>query len=315
MIILEVEPMYMLFLLVALSHHPGGILSNEPAGADSVPRVVFEADAPRVRKGIVYAERDGFPERLTSLDIYRPSAQAEGSGARPILVFVHGGAWAFGDKRSVNTLPQWCEREGWILVSLNYRLSPKVIHPEHARDVAAGLAWVFEHAEEFGGDPERVVLMGHSAGAHLAGIVATDPDLLGEVDHAPTELAGVVLLDGGSYDIAAQLGSKWLGATRRRMLEGAFGTDKQVWVEASPMIQAKSAKALPPVLAVYAGNRARSRIESKKLVEIWKSRSPRAQTHHAPNKNHAGINRLLGTEGDPDTEAVEKFLKWAFGRK
>jgi arylformamidase len=306
--------MMTLFLLMAFAHH-AGVSTTETEVAESVPRVVWQEDATRVRKDIVYAEREGFADRFTSLDVYRPSAKAERSDARPILVFVHGGAWVFGDKRSVNMLPQWCEREGWILVSLNYRLSPKVIHPEHARDVAAGLAWVFDHAGDIGGDPERVVLMGHSAGAHMAAIVATDPDLLGEVDHVPTDLVGVVLLDGGAYDIAAQLGSKWLGGTRRKMLEEAFGTDNQVWVEASPMIQAKSAKALPPVLAVYAGDRVRSRIESKKLVEIWKSRAPRAMSHHAPDKNHAGINRLLGTPGDPDTEAVEKFVKWAFAKE
>ncbi len=307
--------MFFLFWFFALVHQSGGLLPDAGAALLPEPGFVMADDGPRVRKNVVFAERDGFADRFTSLDIYRPRARHDEAGGLPILVYVHGGGWAVGDKRSVHLRPEWAERNGWIVVSLNYRLSPKVVHPEHARDVAAGVGWVLDNAAGFGGDRERVVVMGHSAGAHLVAIVATDPGLLGEVGHEPTDLAGVVLLDSGTYDIASQLESRWVKGTRRKMLEGAFGTDPQALEKASPMFWAGKAEKLPPVMAVYAGDRYWSRVESQRLIEIWKSRSTRALTHHAPDKNHAGINRLLGTPGDADTEAVEAFMKWAFGQE
>lgn len=280
--------------------------TTEPA----VPEASPDAD-PRVlvRRGIRYAEREGVAARRTSLDIHRP---ADLEGPAPIVVFVHGGGWSIGDKALVNVKPAWAARNGWILVSVNYRLSPAVEHPEHARDVAAAVAWVRANAEAFGGDPDRIALMGHSAGAHLAAIVACEESLLGEVGMSPDQLAGVVLLDGAGYNLPRRMST--LPATGRLhdMYHGAFGADPDLWERASPTLQARPGDDLPALLAVHVGLRIESRVESRELADKWRESGSRAEVHHARGNDHAGINRQLGEPGDADTPVIEAFLRSVF---
>ncbi len=258
-----------------------------------------------VHRDVQYAQRAWTRKGLTSLDVYTP----QGDGAkRPILLYIHGGGWAIGDKRLVQHKPEWANAHGWVFVSVNYRLSPRVEHPEHARDVAEAIAYVHEHAAQWGGDPEQIVIMGHSAGAHLAAIVASEESLLGAHDLKPSDLAGVVLLDGAGYNIPEQMQSPLLTGQVREMFETAFGDDESLWVDASPTLQAKPGDELPPLLAIHVGNRARSRVESVALVNAWEAAGAGAQIHHASDKDHAGINKLLGKENDPDTEVVETFI-------
>ncbi len=263
----------------------------------------------RVTRDIKYIDRPGAPDGLTSLDVYQPSNESE--ALRPILLYIHGGGWSIGDKANVWLRPQWAFENDWVLVSVNYRLSPDVMHPEHARDVAAAIAYVHKNASSYGADPDRIVIMGHSAGAHLAGIVAADETLLGEYGLGPSDLKGVVLLDGAGYNIPNQMKSPWLGEKTRAMYEQAFGLEPALWIQASPTLQALPEDNLPPLLAVHVPRR-RSRLESIELVRVWNESGAQATRHFAPDKNHATINRLMGRKNDPDTQAVESFIRSAF---
>ena len=89
------------------------------------------------------------------------------------MVYVHGGGWKRGDKSRVGEKVEFFTGRGWVFVSVNYRLLPEGAHPANVNDVARALAWVHDHATDYGGDPDRLFLMGHSAGAHLAALVAT----------------------------------------------------------------------------------------------------------------------------------------------
>ena len=102
-------------------------------------------------------------ERHGSVDLYLPDA----SGPRPAVVYVHGGEWTKGDKAEVSFKPKFFTENGVVFVSTNYRLFPAAKHPAHASDVAAAVRWTVDHIAEYGGDPKKVVLMGHSAGCHL----------------------------------------------------------------------------------------------------------------------------------------------------
>ncbi len=268
----------------------------------------------KVTRGIKYIDRKDAIDHFTSLDVYQPTdfnSDTDTVEPRPILIYVHGGGWAIGDKSRVHEKPQWAIRNGWILVSVNYRLSPQVMHPEHARDVAAAVAYVIQNATDFGGDPDQIVLMGHSAGAHLAAIVACDETLLGQHDLSPSDIAGVVLLDGAGYDIPTTM-KNWMGKKARAMYEQAFGDDPKLWIQASPTLQATPKDTLAPLIAIHAGNRIRSQIAATDLAKAWKESGTQATVHHAPDKDHAGINQLMGIQNDPDTQVVEKFIQAVF---
>lgn len=111
------------------------------------------------------------------------------------MIFVHGGGWRRGDKSAVVRKAAFFTGDGWLFVSVNYRLVPEGRHPTNVQDVANALAWVHNHSAEVGGDPDAICLMGHSAGAHLASLVATDERYLENAGHSLGILNGVIALD------------------------------------------------------------------------------------------------------------------------
>lgn len=179
-----------------------------------------------------------------SLNVYRPAAKEEGQPL-PVVIWVHGGGWRNGDKdnRAAGHLCQTWVSAGVVLVGLDYRLTPAVVHPAHVEDVAAGIAWVHNNIARYRGDPRRVFLLGHSAGAHLVALVATAPQYLQAHDLSPkSALAGVMAIDTASYDLAA---TRTLAV--RRLISDAFGDDADTLRDASPIQHArKHPDALPP---------------------------------------------------------------------
>ena len=114
-----------------------------------------------------------------ALDVFAP----KGAVNRPVVLFVHGGAWVFGDKNFFGlyrSVGRFFARHGAVAVCVNYRLSPGVRHPEHVKDVARAFAWVRAHAKDYGGDPDCILLCGHSAGGHIVSLLATDESYLND---------------------------------------------------------------------------------------------------------------------------------------
>lgn len=138
------------------------------------------------------------PDGRQRLDLYRP-ASAEPA---PMLLFVHGGGWSSGDKRQYAWLGVQLAREGLLVAMTNYRLAPAVQHPQHAQDVAAATAWLYRHGAEYGGDPRRLYLAGHSAGAHLGALVALDARYLAAEGLSEPVIAGVAGFAGAATPLA-----------------------------------------------------------------------------------------------------------------
>lgn len=130
-------------------------------------------------------------------DLYTPNAAT--SAARPIVIFVHGGSWSGGDKNQYRFIGATCAGQGWIGAVVDYRLYPAVKFPAFVDDVALAVQYVRDHAEEWGGDRERIYLMGHSAGAHIAMMAALDPEFLRARGGDSHWLRGVIGL-AGAYD-------------------------------------------------------------------------------------------------------------------
>lgn len=242
--------------------------------------------------------------RLQRLDVYAPRQGAK----HPVLVFIHGGGWRIGDKRSGAEKGRFFAAEhGFVVVSVNYRLSPVVQHPEHARDVAAALGWTRRNVADYGGDPERIYLMGHSAGAHLAALAPLHHALL-EEQGLPAEgvVRGVILLDGAGYDVRERIEA---GRPRaRKIYTGAFGSDPKMWADASPIAHAVSCKAPPPFLILYVADRNASRLQSEALAKALRKADGKAWVVGAEGKTHATINREIGKPGDAPTASILRFL-------
>lgn len=231
------------------------------------------------------------------LDVYAP-VQAQGA---PVLVMVHGGAWMFGDKaaKSVveNKANHWVPK-GLIFVSINYRMLPDAPVSLQVQDVAAALAYVQKHAADWGGDGARVVLMGHSAGAHLVALLSASPAIAAAQGVQPW--LGTVALDSAAYDVPALMQSP-----HPRFYDRVFGSDPAVWRQDSPTLQ-MGAKTVP-FLAICSSQRKNSCPAARGFVMEAQSMGAQAQLQ-PEDKSHLEINRDLGM--DPDyTQTVDAFMR------
>lgn len=230
-------------------------------------------------------------------DVYAP-ATARGA---PIIVMAHGGGWAFGDKASPavvgNKAAHWLAR-GAVFVSVNYRLLPDAGPRTQAEDLARALATVQRRAAEFGGDAARVVLMGHSAGAHLAALVHADRALTAAAGARPW--LGTVLLDGAALDVPALMAGRPM-----RLHSDAFGSDPRQWEAASPLHALSGPTA--PLLAVCAARRREACPQAEAFVRRANALGGRAEVLAVP-LSHLQINRDLGAPG-PYTRSVDRFMQ------
>jgi len=259
----------------------------------------------KVLKDIAYFEAEPGAEgdQQRALDLYAP----ESGEGMPIVVWIHGGGWKHGDKRGVQEKPEFFNELGMILVSLNYRLHPDADYRGQAGDIAKGIRWVHDHAKEYGGRGDRIFLMGHSAGAHLAALVSTDERYLKEVGLDLKNLRGTILLDGAGYDIPKNV--KLTFPRLRGTYTSVFGEDEEEQRKASPIAYVESGKGIPPFLILYVADRPGSRLQSNQFGEKLNEAGCKTEVIGAENKTHATINREIGLEGDVPTQEIVKFLK------
>ncbi len=243
------------------------------------------------------------------LDLHLPGGESD--KPRPVIVAMHGGGWAFGDKGTSGFLEpktDWFNDQGFIVASVNYRLSPSVTHPAHIQDVAAAIAWVQKHIAGHGGDPKRIYLLGHSAGAHLAALAGVDRARLEAAGADPDGIRGVILLDGAAYDVPRQIDSTRRPAMERMYLT-AFTSDAKTQRDASPALKvARFDVAPPPFLILHVATRPSSTDQARRLARALRASGGTATVTPVDGKNHGTINRDLGKAGDPTTEAVAAFL-------
>ena len=173
---------------------PGDDAPRFPRSHVVLPFLLYHRKGVRRVRNIEFAKVGG--KRLR-LDVTVPSAPPPaGRARRPALMQVHGGGWMVGDKREQGIpLLNHMAVQGWVGFNVNYRLSPAVAMPEHLIDLKRGLAWVTEHADEYGIDPDFVCITGGSAGGHLAALLAltaNDPRFQPGFEEADTRVAAAV---------------------------------------------------------------------------------------------------------------------------
>jgi len=231
------------------------------------------------------------------MDVYLP---AQGAARAPVIFMVHGGGWRRGDKAMAsvvqNKVARWVPR-GFVLISTNYRMLPGARPIEQARDVARALAFAQARAAGWGADRDRFVLMGHSAGAHLVGLIAAEPALA--YDQGALPWLGTVSLDSAALNVVAAMQGPHLP-----LYDDAFGSDPAYWRAASPLQQLKTRGA--PFLAVCSTRRQDSCPQAHNFVDKAHSLRMRGEVV-GEDLSHREINEDLGLPSDY-TRDVEAFL-------
>ncbi len=248
-------------------------------------------------------------EPLQKLDFWR----AKSSNA-PVVIFVHGGGWKRGNKNNATGQSKaphyWAQ--GYAFASINYRLVPDATVEQQASDVATSVAYLRSNAQKLGIDPQRIVLMGHSAGAHLTALVGTDPQYLRGAGLDMSALSGVIPLDGAAYDVPAQMtdGARFMGDTYTQ----AFGTDPARQKALSPYWHAASPNS--PAFLILHVERDDGARQSAALAEALRKNGAKVKLQGFKGKGlkgHMEINRKLGETDYPATQVVDAWLRDVFG--
>jgi arylformamidase len=261
------------------------------------------AQAPlRVQRDIPYAEPKN--ERQL-LDVYAP---ATGSNL-PVVVWVHGGGWMVGSKNEVDHKPEAFVAKGFVFVPMNYRFVPHVTMGTIVRDVAKSVAWVHANIARYGGDPKRILLMGHSAGAQLAALLCTDSRYLEAEKVSRTSIKGCVPVDGDTYDVPLQVAT---ATARRKSLNQPppkmghpekFG-DALQQRELSAVNHVAPKKGIPPFLILHVADHTDTTAQAHRLWAALEQAGVPAQIFGAEGTNHVKLDRDLGLPGDPATKVL-----------
>ena len=267
----------------------------------------FAADNPSPTKsGIAYDTVDP----LQTLDVYAPT----GVKNAPVVVWIHGGGWQGGDKDQVGHKPRVFLNKGFVVASVNYRLLPKVAMEVIFQDVAKSIGWVHKHIAEFGGDPNRLLIMGHSAGAQLAALMCIDERYLKAEGVSFASLKGCVPVDGDTYDVPAIIET----AETRRRVHGMspikfghrekFGNDAAKHRDFSAVYHVEKDKGIPPFLILYVANHPDNSAQAQRLSSVLTEAGVANKAFGAKDTDHVKLNGDLGVEGDPATKELYDFV-------
>lgn len=272
----------------------------------ALPSLLFAEDLKlRVTRDIPYAEPT---HERNMLDVYAP-ADAKNL---PVVFWIHGGGWQTGDKTSVQQKPQAFVDHGFVFVSTNYRLLPDVDMGTIVRDVAHAIRWVHDHIAEHGGDPKRIFIMGHSAGAQLAALLSTDERYLKAEGLSLDIVRGCVPVDGDTYDVPMMIA---VGEARRKELgqpepkfghRVKFGTPEQ-HRDYSAVNHVAKDKGIPPFFLLYVAAHQDTTAQARRLGDVLKQAGVPTTLFGAENTDHTKVNANLGTADDPATKALFEF--------
>lgn len=240
-------------------------------------------------------------------DVYPGASQRpDPSKPAPCLLFVHGGAWSIGNKSTAEHKVAVFHEHGYVMAALNYRLHPEVTPHQQAEDLALALAQLHQRGSEWGIDTARFALMGHSAGAHLAALVALNPAYLSAAGFPLTSLRSVVLLDGAGYDIPRQIRE----GENARLYRRVFGEDLATQQRLSPLSHATTPRVHWPAFQIHhVAQRRSSRDQAAALSAAIVRSGGVAEVHAAEDENHLTINKGFGDAGDPTTQKTFAFLR------
>lgn len=248
------------------------------------------------------------------LDVYKPTGTNEGKPL-PVVFWIHGGGWQTGDKSDVAIKPKYFNQKGYLFVACNYRLLPDVSMDVLIDDIAQAIAWVQRNISKHGGDPESLILGGHSAGAQLAALLCTDHRYLQKHNLSISSLQGCIPVDGDTYDIPKII----LTAEHRQAVYGGkmptfghrqkFGNDPEKHIDFSAVTHVAKNKQIPPFLILYFSGNPDTTVQARRLETVLKESDIAVTVHGKHDSNHSKLNDDLGDPDDSATAALDSFLK------
>lgn len=243
---------------------------------------------------VPYRTITGVSANALSLDIHAPVR----SCLSPVVLWVHGGGYHKGDKANgVRDKVALFNAKGWLFVSINYRLtvpgSPTSARfPDHFEDVAAAVAWVHDSIRAYGGDPNRVALLGHSAGADIVANVADEPAYLAAEGLGPSALDCIGPLDTEGFDKVASVGDG-----ESAMWQSALGNNPDYLTETSATRFIEATDDVPATIGVFRGTPGRQAIEKAYLAKVATT-GARTVAIDAIGLSHEDVNTRIGAPGD-----------------
>jgi acetyl esterase/lipase len=266
-------------VLVALVLFAPGLA---PAGEKKVP---YEVE---VVKDVAYNSAADADAERHKLDLYLP----RGLKKYPVFFFIHGGAWRSGHKNLYAPIGKMFAAQGIAFVATNYRLSPKVKHPAHIQDVAQAFAWVLGNLGKRGANLEQVYVSGHSAGGHLAALLATDESYLKTHKRSAADIKAVLPISG-VYAVGGE------------RLARVFGEDGK---KASPMTHVK--EKLPPFLVLYADREmAGLGKQAEAFARAMRKAKCDIEVKVIKDRDHISIIRNAAKADDEMTTAIVAFIR------
>lgn len=239
--------------------------------------------------------------KAEALDIYVPDKARKA----PVMVYVHGGAWTMGDKAHVGVKPKAFNDEGYVFVSVGYPLLPEHGVDVQAQSVADAIVWVEKNIDQYGGNPKKINVMGHSSGGHLVALAATDDQYLQKAGSSVSVIKKVVLLEAAGLDVPLRMRAILDDAKPvQGVLRNTFGLEPTKWQDFSPVHYAQNRKKQPRFLALTAN----SEVAEETAYNFVGKLGRKSKVVRFPKKTHRQITVEIGEDDDPIFEAIMKFV-------
>ncbi len=275
--------------------------------------IVEENPITHLSSTITYKQISGVDPNLLSLDIYYNSRTEL---KKPVVIYVHGGGWSIGDKSNqLENKINLFQSLDYVFVSINYRLSPfpyelnnqnRIMYPTHNQDIAGAIKWVVENINQYGGNSNKIALLGHSAGAHLVALTGSNQTFLNSVGLSLANIKGVASIDTKGYDVLSQVQSN------NNTYINAFGIDNNLNIQASPIFNIVGGVAYPKFFIAKRGNSNRKEIANN-FIEILEQNGISVSQIDGSIYDHSGINDAIGKpEETLITNALIQFFEECF---
>jgi len=258
--------------------------------------------------------------RRNRLDVYRRKDHPTNC---PILFQIHGGGWVIGNKdQQAIPLMQHLTARGWVCVSTNYRLSPRATFPEHLIDLKRALAWTREHAREYGGDPNFILITGGSAGGHLTALVAltqNDPEYQPGFESADTSVYAAVPYYGiydfvGRNNVRSKFGARGMQRfLERSVMKTKLAEDPEGWAKASPIDRITPDD--PPLFVIHGSNDTLVPVaEARHFVEKYRATVDEPLVYaELPGAQHA-FDLFPSIRSAHVVRAIERYVDYMYSR-